>query len=188
MMSLSAEEFVRRFVQHVLPKGFVRIRHYGLLANRQRQEELALCRELLGDSRGGAGAMEEVEVPAGPESIAYDAGLPDCRRGPDGLDRGVPTDDVGRVDGRGRRGVRGGGQLVSGREGSAGVREAVVAVGGAESPRARGAGPRARGPGAKGAQGADAGGEKQVGDRGIGRRGGREPAGGDARGDSNTKG
>ena len=46
-MTLSADEFLRRFVQHVLPKGFVKIRHYGLLANSQRQARLALCRRLL---------------------------------------------------------------------------------------------------------------------------------------------
>jgi hypothetical protein len=46
-MTLSADEFLRRFVQHVLPKGFVKIRHYGLLANRQREARLAVCRRLL---------------------------------------------------------------------------------------------------------------------------------------------
>ncbi len=46
-MTLPAEEFLRRFVQHVLPKGFVKIRHYGLLANRGRDERLTLCRRLL---------------------------------------------------------------------------------------------------------------------------------------------
>jgi hypothetical protein len=46
-LTLSAEEFLRRFVQHVLPRGFVKIRHYGLLANRHRKEKLALCRRLL---------------------------------------------------------------------------------------------------------------------------------------------
>jgi hypothetical protein len=46
-MTLSAEEFLRRFVQHVLPRGFVKIRHYGLLAARGRNERLALCRRLL---------------------------------------------------------------------------------------------------------------------------------------------
>jgi hypothetical protein len=46
-MTVSADEFLRRFVQHVLPKGFVKIRHYGLLANRRREECLALCRRLL---------------------------------------------------------------------------------------------------------------------------------------------
>jgi hypothetical protein len=46
-LTLAAEEFLRRFVQHVLPRGFVKIRHYGLLANRHRKEKLALCRQLL---------------------------------------------------------------------------------------------------------------------------------------------
>jgi hypothetical protein len=48
IMALDAVEFVRRFLLHVLPSGFVRVRHYGLLANRHRQEKLARCRELLG--------------------------------------------------------------------------------------------------------------------------------------------
>jgi hypothetical protein len=46
-MTLTAEEFLRRFLQHVLPKGFVKIRHYGLLANRQRAARLEQCRCLL---------------------------------------------------------------------------------------------------------------------------------------------
>jgi predicted Zn-ribbon and HTH transcriptional regulator len=45
---LAAEEFLRRFLQHVLPDRFLRIRHYGLLANRGKKEHLAQCRELLG--------------------------------------------------------------------------------------------------------------------------------------------
>src|SRR6185437_17032402 len=47
-MSLSADEFIRRFLLHVLPNGFQRIRYYGLLGNRYRQEKLAHCRCLLG--------------------------------------------------------------------------------------------------------------------------------------------
>jgi hypothetical protein len=46
-MTLTAEEFLRRFMQHVLPKQFMKIRHYGLLANRRRAELLTLCRVLL---------------------------------------------------------------------------------------------------------------------------------------------
>ena len=46
-MTLTAEEFLRRFVQHVLPKGFVKIRHYGLLANQHRGAKLQACRRLL---------------------------------------------------------------------------------------------------------------------------------------------
>jgi hypothetical protein len=46
-LTLAADEFLRRFVQHVLPKSFVKIRHYGLLANAQREARLALCRRWL---------------------------------------------------------------------------------------------------------------------------------------------
>jgi hypothetical protein len=45
---LEAVEFLRRFVQHILPKGFVRIRSYGLLAHRCRSKDLARCRAVLG--------------------------------------------------------------------------------------------------------------------------------------------
>lgn len=48
VMELPAPEFLRRFFLHVVPRGFVRIRHYGLLANCQRAQKLARCRELLG--------------------------------------------------------------------------------------------------------------------------------------------
>ncbi len=50
LMTLSADEFLRRFLLHVLPEGFQRIRHYGLFSNRHRAENLARCRELLGIS------------------------------------------------------------------------------------------------------------------------------------------
>ena len=46
-MTLEAVEFIRRFLLHVLPSGFVHIRHFGFLANRNRKEKLALCRSLL---------------------------------------------------------------------------------------------------------------------------------------------
>ena len=47
-MRLDAQEFVRRFLLHVLPTGFQRIRHYGFLANRYREVKLEHCRQLLG--------------------------------------------------------------------------------------------------------------------------------------------
>jgi hypothetical protein len=59
-MTLEATEFIRRFLLHVLPSGFVRIRHYGFLANRVCQEKLALCRALLG-------------VETTPDSVAADS-------------------------------------------------------------------------------------------------------------------
>lgn len=47
-MTVTAEEFIRRFLLHVLPKGFVRIRHFGVMANYRRSESIDLCRTLLG--------------------------------------------------------------------------------------------------------------------------------------------
>ena len=48
VMTLAADEFIRRFLQHTVPDGFHRIRHIGFLANRHRTVKLALCRDLLG--------------------------------------------------------------------------------------------------------------------------------------------
>jgi hypothetical protein len=50
-MTLSGVEFLRRFLQHVLPQGFVRIRQFGLWSNGQRAKQLARCRELLAVTR-----------------------------------------------------------------------------------------------------------------------------------------
>jgi len=51
-MTLTADEFIRRFLIHVLPDGFHRIRYYGFLRTRQRESKLARCRELLGMQQG----------------------------------------------------------------------------------------------------------------------------------------
>jgi hypothetical protein len=47
-MALQADEFMRRFLLHVLPAGFMRIRHFGFLANRSRKQKLHRCQKLLG--------------------------------------------------------------------------------------------------------------------------------------------
>lgn len=52
-MTLEADEFIRRFLLHVLPDGFQRIRHYGFLGHRHCQAKLALCRQLLGVASTG---------------------------------------------------------------------------------------------------------------------------------------
>lgn len=57
VMSLDADEFIRRFLLHVLPSGLMRIRHYGFLANRHCESKLACCRQLLG------GATSVVQSP-----------------------------------------------------------------------------------------------------------------------------
>jgi hypothetical protein len=52
LMTLSAVEFIRRFLLHVLPDGFIKIRHYGILSNRSRKTKLSRCKHLLGVSQG----------------------------------------------------------------------------------------------------------------------------------------
>ena len=75
VMRLPPGEFMRRFLLHVLPDGFHRIRHYGLFANGHRAEKLALCRELLGvkdetqskcNDEPDGGATEAAEPPPCP--------------------------------------------------------------------------------------------------------------------------
>ena len=45
-MTIEAEEFIRRFLMHILPPGFMKIRHYGLLGNRNKKTKLAICKKL----------------------------------------------------------------------------------------------------------------------------------------------
>ena len=69
-MTVAATEFLRRFFQHVLPKGFVRIRHFGFLANRQRKALLEICRALLcvplAQPVAGTGTGADAELPLCP--------------------------------------------------------------------------------------------------------------------------
>lgn len=60
-MTLSADEFIRRFLLHVLPNGFQRIRYYGFLGNRYRQQKLDQCRRLLGMPMPDPHTAEPVE-------------------------------------------------------------------------------------------------------------------------------
>ena len=60
-MTLSPDEFIRRFLLHVLPSGFHRIRHYGLLANGGRKDNIALARKLLIDKNSTAPEDDEEE-------------------------------------------------------------------------------------------------------------------------------
>jgi hypothetical protein len=63
-MTLEAVEFVRRFALHIIPKGLVRIRRYGLLAHRDRGERLALCRSLLVTGARPSPALETNTPPS----------------------------------------------------------------------------------------------------------------------------
>jgi hypothetical protein len=57
-LTLTADEFLRRFLLHVVPRGFMRIRHFGLLANRTRRQTLTRCRSLLGQPAPDDAASE----------------------------------------------------------------------------------------------------------------------------------
>ena len=80
-VTLEAEEFIRRFLQHVLPPGFMRVRHFGLFANCHRTEKLCLCRALL-----GAPEPPPVEYQDWPDLVLTLTGqdpllCPRCKRG-----------------------------------------------------------------------------------------------------------
>jgi len=82
VMKLSAHEFIRRFLLHVLPTGFVRIRHYGILANCHRQEDLAWCRQLLdGTAAAESEPQETRNIPEGPASTTPTRVCPNCGAG-----------------------------------------------------------------------------------------------------------
>jgi hypothetical protein len=85
VMTLPAVEFIRRFLQHVVPSGFVRIRHYGLLANRHRQEQLQRCREMLRVEQPDSDKTTVLaSVPEGPEPVPAAPSwqsCPSCGRG-----------------------------------------------------------------------------------------------------------
>ena len=77
-MTLAADEFVRRFLLHVLPAGFHRIRYYGVLANPSRRENLAKIRELLGvvPASIGPSANDVVTVAVPPTFVCRHCGSP----------------------------------------------------------------------------------------------------------------
>jgi hypothetical protein len=86
-MILTAEEFIRRFLLHVLPPGFQRIRYYGFLGNRYREEKLAQCRRLLQVSPATAEKKADAKAPTDYRD-RYEAltgvslhACPACRRG-----------------------------------------------------------------------------------------------------------
>jgi hypothetical protein len=85
-MTLAATEFIRRFLLHVLPHGFVKIRHYGFMANRFRQAKRELCRRLLDVPSVPSSPSASDERPANdlPETIAIEPACrpcPHCRDG-----------------------------------------------------------------------------------------------------------
>jgi hypothetical protein len=77
-MSLEADEFIRRFLLHVVPRGFVKIRYFGLWANRHRSARLAHCRELLAASDQ---ADEPAAILTAEQRRAVERRCPLCRLG-----------------------------------------------------------------------------------------------------------
>ena len=62
-ITISGEEFIRRFLMHVPPKRFVRIRHYGLLSSRNKKKKIALCRNILGCKKY-ISKLKDMDAPA----------------------------------------------------------------------------------------------------------------------------
>ena len=80
LMTLDAVEFIRRFLLHILPTGFQRLRHYGLLANRGCQAKLRLCRVLLQQPRSAARPVPpDPQAPPAPDQPG--TVCPVCQRG-----------------------------------------------------------------------------------------------------------
>ena len=84
VMTLEADEFLRRFLMHVVPRGFMRIRHFGFLANRFRTGNLQTCRTLLCDNAGRGDAQDATVASSSGDSVtdhsAHDQ-CPVCLRG-----------------------------------------------------------------------------------------------------------
>ena len=78
IMSLETVEFIRRFLLHVLPPGFVKIRHFGFLANRNRSQALALCRQHL---QAAISRHPAPEVLTQQQQQAMERRCPACQRG-----------------------------------------------------------------------------------------------------------
>jgi hypothetical protein len=80
LMTLDAVECIRRFLLHILPAGFQRLRHYGLLANRGRQAKLERCRERLQQPVSPTPPVPpDIRVPPAPDQPV--AVCPACQRG-----------------------------------------------------------------------------------------------------------
>jgi hypothetical protein len=92
-MILVATEFLRRFFLHVLPKGFVRIRHFGFLVNHSRASSLVLCRQLLASNSSAPAETGTYQIPSESSTLWH---CPRC-----GADSG------------GRKGIRTAGLLIA---------------------------------------------------------------------------
>lgn len=98
-MTLLAEEFIRRFLLHVLPDSFVRVRHYGILANRTKKEELGCCRRLLADGGQPPAPVNKSSKELMEEVAGVDLGVcPECKVGRMVIIRELPVELVKEVE------------------------------------------------------------------------------------------
>jgi hypothetical protein len=96
-MTLDAAAFLRRFLMHVVPKGFMRVRHYGLLANAGRKDAIASCRKLLAAATPSGEVASDPEPPTWQQLLQRLTGLdptlcPVCGQGPM-----LPVEDIART-------------------------------------------------------------------------------------------
>ena len=77
-MTLSSDEFIRRFLLHVLPDGFHRIRHYGLLASSRRADTIARIRQIIAVHRPTAATADREPEISAEQSDPVDERRPPC--------------------------------------------------------------------------------------------------------------
>ena len=98
VMTLSPEEFIRRFLLHVVPLSFVRIRHFGFLANRRKKKDLERCRELLGvaptEIPGAVQAADEPSLNSSSEASERLDTCPVCAKGHMRLTKEIPPEPL----------------------------------------------------------------------------------------------
>jgi len=97
LMTLKTKEFMRRFLLHVLPKGFVKIRFYGILSNNQKKEKLKICRTLLSNKMN----IEQDTSFKDQNAVIEISHCPVCKKGvliEKGSLPAIPTDYVMKID------------------------------------------------------------------------------------------
>lgn len=82
LTTVEAQEFIRRFLLHVLPGGFMKIRHFGFLSNRHKKDNIHICRELLGDNSQPSERVKKTPIQLMLELTGKDiTKCPCCREG-----------------------------------------------------------------------------------------------------------
>jgi hypothetical protein len=103
-LTLDAVDLLQRFLRHVVPKGLMRIRHYGFLANGVKKKSIALCRELLSDSEQNGNQPVQSDPSAEPGQPLTDIDMTRCRACRKGkmmvIEQLAPTPTLWSIPGR----------------------------------------------------------------------------------------